>query len=100
MRLRAIACGLLIVGSLAGCEGNGVDKTRDYGLDKKSLKDLKAGIWIDPDGCDHWIIDDGYEGYLSARLDDKGRPVCSGVPGKGGYATGPYKAGSPFSGSF
>jgi hypothetical protein len=36
-------------------------------------------IWVDPDGCDHWIIDDGVEGYLSARLDKYGKPVCSGV---------------------
>ncbi|MEO0866530.1 MAG: hypothetical protein AAFY39_18560, partial [Pseudomonadota bacterium] len=30
-------------------------------------------------GIDHWIIDDGVEGYLSARLDKYGKPVCSGV---------------------
>lgn len=96
MRKGPITFGMLFVAVLAACEGNGTDKTRDYGLDAKSLKELKAGIWIDPEGCDHWIIDDGYEGYLSARLDDQGRPVCSGRPGAG-YATGPYNAGSPFS---
>ena len=83
---------------LAGCEGDGSDKTRDYGTDAKPLSDLIAGVWIDPEGCDHWIIDDGFEGYLSARLTPDGRPVCSGKPGEGGYATGPYDEGSQFSG--
>jgi len=21
-------------------------------------------IWIDPDGCQHWVMDDGFEGFL------------------------------------
>ncbi len=37
------------------------------------------GVWVDPHGCDHWIIDDSAEGYLSQRLDRYGKPVCSGV---------------------
>ncbi|MGB5864171.1 MAG: hypothetical protein WBG95_07700 [Sulfitobacter sp.] len=57
----------------------GPDKTIDRGIDKKHLSQLQAGIWVDPNGCDHWIIDDGVEGYLSARLDKFGKPVCSGV---------------------
>ena len=62
---------------VAGCGGI-QDKTRDGGLGKhKSLSTLKAGIWVDPNGCDHWIIDDGLEGYLSQRLDEFGKPVCS-----------------------
>lgn len=55
------------------------DKTFDGFIDRKDLSELEAGIWIDPNGCDHWIIDDGIEGYLSARLDRRGRPVCSGI---------------------
>ena len=55
------------------------DKTVDRGIDSKHLSQLKAGIWVDPNGCDHWIIDDGVEGYLSQRLDKYGKPVCSGV---------------------
>ncbi len=68
---------------LAGCEGGagslGPDKTIDRGFDSKRLSQLEAGIWVDPNGCGHWIIDDGVEGYLSARLDKYGKPVCSGV---------------------
>lgn len=81
---------------LAACEGpfsNKNDKTRDRGLDAKPLSELKAGIWVDPNGCDHWIIDDGIEGYLSQRLDRSGKPVCSGTA-LANTAIGDFKRGS------
>ncbi|WP_349295747.1 OmpA family protein (plasmid) [Thioclava sp. GXIMD2076] len=34
------------------------------------------GIWIDPDGCEHWVMDDGAEGYMDNRITRDGRPVC------------------------
>ncbi|MDU8910393.1 OmpA family protein [Aestuariicoccus sp. MJ-SS9] len=34
------------------------------------------GIWVDPDGCEHWVMDDGVEGYMSPHVDRKGIPVC------------------------
>lgn len=90
---------LFVAGSLAACEGGGLgsksDKTVDRGFDAKHLSQLKAGVWIDPTGCDHWIIDDGVEGYLSARLDKFGKPVCSGTA-QPSTAVGPYKSGSTF----
>lgn len=33
-------------------------------------------IWIDPDGCEHWAMDDGAEGYMDIRKTRDGRPVC------------------------
>ena len=77
------------------CEGveYGPDKSIDRGTDAKDLSQLKAGIWVDPNGCDHWIIDDGVEGYLSARLDKFGKPVCSGTAPPT-VATGDFKGGS------
>ena len=33
-------------------------------------------IWIDPDGCEHWVMDDGAEGYMSPHLTRQGLPVC------------------------
>ena len=33
-------------------------------------------IWVDPDGCEHWVMDDGAEGYMSPHLTRDGRPVC------------------------
>ena len=34
------------------------------------------GIWIDPDGCEHWVMDDGLEGYMDLKVDRKGLPTC------------------------
>jgi len=36
----------------------------------------QPGIWIDPDGCEHWVMDDGAEGYMSPHRTRDGRPVC------------------------
>ncbi len=33
-------------------------------------------IWIDPDGCEHWVMDDGLEGYMSPHTNRQGIPVC------------------------
>lgn len=83
----------LAAAALAGCEVP-EDKGLDRGIDSKHLSHLRAGIWVDPNGCDHWIIDDGVEGYLSERLDPYGRPVCSGIAPPASVV-GPFKDGSP-----
>jgi len=80
--------------TLAACDEK-QNKTVDRGFDSKSLTQLRAGIWVDPNGCDHWIIDDGVEGYLSARIGKYGKPVCSGVAPPS-TAVGPFKSGSTF----
>lgn len=59
--------------TLAACTS---DTTRDFGMDGGSLTNMRAGIWIDPNGCDHWIIDDGTEGYMTPRVRPDGTPVC------------------------
>ncbi|WP_371223316.1 hypothetical protein [Roseovarius sp. 2305UL8-3] len=80
--------------AVSACSTAGPDKSVDRNLfDKKHLSQLKAGVWIDPNGCDHWIIDDGVEGYLSARLDKYGKPVCSGTAPPT-TVTGDFKGGS------
>ena len=33
-------------------------------------------IWVDPDGCEHWVMDDGAEGYMSPHVNRHGIPVC------------------------
>lgn len=98
MKTVKLAMAIPLVGVLAACEVQGhppvgPDKGTDLGIDRKHLSQLKAGIWIDPNGCDHWIIDDGVEGYLSARLDKYGKPVCSGTAPPT-VATGDFKGGA------
>jgi len=110
MGLMKIITGLTAAGFLSACVGTegfegrgfigtggiGPDKGTDFGIDRKPLSRLVAGIWIDPAGCQHWIIDDGVEGYLSARMQPDGTPVCDAIAPPG-YAIGPFKEGSPIS---
>lgn len=100
--MKIICKSLIVVAALgtSGCaslieggERMGADRFFDAGSDGKHLSNLVAGIWVDPNGCDHWIIDDGIEGYLSERLAPDGRPVCSGVAPPN-TATGPFRQGS------
>ena len=91
----ATAVSLTACGDIIGEGGQGrvnTDKTRDYGYKAHDLSTMTAGIWVDPNGCDHWIIDDGIEGYLSERLDKYGKPVCSGAAPPN-TAVGPYHQG-------
>jgi len=79
---------------VTGCMGTQADKTVDNQFGgRQHLSNLQAGIWVDPNGCDHWIADDGAEGYLSQRLDPvEGKPVCSGTAPPN-VATGSFKRG-------
>jgi outer membrane protein OmpA-like peptidoglycan-associated protein len=36
----------------------------------------QPAVWVDPDGCRHWVMDDGLRGYMDPVRDAKGRPVC------------------------
>ena len=40
----------------------------------------RPGIWTDPDGCQHWVMDDGIEGFMAPILQRNGMPVCNGGP--------------------
>ena len=83
--------------ALAACE-NVTDKTRDQNIfdgGDGDLAGLKAGIWVDPQGCEHWIVDDGVEGYLDPRMTPDGKPVCNSELPRN-MAIGPFKSGSTF----
>jgi hypothetical protein len=105
---------LALVAGLSGCgaytEGFGFEGTQPYsgpdsvvavgedqGVDNRDLVDGAAGIAYDPDGCQVWIIDDGIEGYATARFDPKtGLPVCDGRH-PAGTVLGPYESvNAPF----
>ena len=66
-----------VLASLTAC--GTTDTTYDFGLDAGDLADMKAGIWVDPNGCEHWIIDDGVEGYMSPRRGPDGKPSCRDI---------------------
>ncbi|SDX24423.1 OmpA family protein [Litoreibacter albidus] len=33
-------------------------------------------VWVDPDGCEHWVMDDGFEGFMTPHVTREGIPVC------------------------
>lgn len=39
-------------------------------------------IWIDPDGCEHWVMDDGWEGFMTPHVTRDGKPVCHSLKRK------------------
>jgi outer membrane protein OmpA-like peptidoglycan-associated protein len=41
---------------------------------------VEPGLWVDPDGCLHWVADGGVEGYMEGRVNpENGMPVCLDV---------------------
>ncbi len=41
---------------------------------------VQPGLWVDPDGCLHWVADGGIEGYMEGRVNPhNGMPVCLDV---------------------
>ena len=57
-------------------------------------------IWIDPDGCEHWVMDAGRRGFMDIRLDRQGKPIChrgakcSEVPMDQLFASGSARIGA------
>ena len=67
---------LAALGLLAATAACSTNTTRDQGIDSHDLVNLAASVWVDPDGCKHWVIDDGVEGYMSPVLNLDGTPDC------------------------
>ena len=83
MSLKRYILAILAAGTLAACETPGdTDGTVDVGLDGGALRDGVASVWIDPDGCQHWYIDDGIEGFMTPRLNRDGTPKCQDTRGE------------------
>jgi len=62
---------------------DGFTQTTDSEKNVKNRRVVRAQryiptIWIDPDGCEHWVFDDGFEGYMTPHVRRDGRPVCHG----------------------
>jgi hypothetical protein len=74
---------VLVAGTLAACERSGNENTvTDGGIDGGFLSDGVANVWVDPDGCQHWYIDDGIEGFMTPRLNRDGTPKCQDTRGE------------------
>lgn len=71
--LRAVVC-MAFVASLALQASTADAQTRSQaGRDKGQYI---PAIWVDPDGCEHWVMDDGAEGYMTPHTNRDGIPVC------------------------
>ncbi|MGB0960602.1 MAG: OmpA family protein [Halocynthiibacter sp.] len=49
----------------------------------QAAEDYTPTIWIDPDGCQHWVMDSGAQGFMTPRVSRDGIPVCERTPSCG-----------------
>lgn len=47
------------------------------GADRAHSERYVPTVWVDPDGCEHWVMDDGAEGYMTPHVTRDGIPVCN-----------------------
>jgi outer membrane protein OmpA-like peptidoglycan-associated protein len=71
--IRAVAC-LSMVVTLAFQTTSADAQTNSQGGRDKGV--YIPTIWVDPDGCEHWVMDDGAEGYMTPHTSRQGIPVC------------------------
>lgn len=63
-----LVCAMVLLGGAAFAQ-----TASQRGLDKGQYI---PNIWVDPDGCEHWIMDDGVEGFMTPHVTRDGIPVC------------------------
>ena len=90
IKLAVVACLMLgsPVGPVFAHETNGDSFPHTHTGEQRTVRGsvYKPTIWIDPDGCEHWVMDDGWEGYMTPKLDRNGIPTCHGSRSNGGRA--------------
>ncbi|KEJ88049.1 OmpA family protein [Sulfitobacter donghicola] len=69
-----IAAGAALVAMLA-LQGTAADAQTKSQQGKDKGQYIPT-IWVDPDGCEHWVMDDGVEGYMTPHTNRQGIPVC------------------------
>lgn len=74
--LSALAFAVALIGAAltpgavwAGSHGGGKQRT-------VTGEEYVPTIWVDPDGCEHWVMDDGAEGFMTPHVNRQGIPVC------------------------
>ena len=73
-KLTSKACLLVAVFALMLSGADVVSaKTKQKTVDSTQMI---PGIWVDPDGCEHWVMDDGWEGFMTPNVTRDGKPVC------------------------
>ncbi len=87
MNRKFIALAIVVPIVLSGCHstrytpGNPklIARDRDsWSGDESGPRNGIAALAVTPDGCQAWIMDDGLEGYATARSDPRtGLPICS-----------------------
>lgn len=67
---RAFATAVILVAMMLPASAQQIQRGEQAGR-------IQWGVWVDPDGCMHWMADGGIEQYQVNRLDSQtGRPVC------------------------
>lgn len=67
----AAATGLLTAGAATAQLAEGL-----FGGNSSLQETYIPTIWVDPDGCEHWVFDDGVEGFMTPNVTRDGLPVC------------------------
>jgi outer membrane protein OmpA-like peptidoglycan-associated protein len=75
----AVAAGELPIvsqGKLDASLGEPVVADDNLELETNVTARIIPTVWVDPDGCQHWVFDDGVEGYMTPHVTREGIPVC------------------------
>jgi outer membrane protein OmpA-like peptidoglycan-associated protein len=80
-RALALAAAVMTGGLLPAAPVLADDGARSAVISTQNTRTVRGeryipGIWVDPDGCEHWVMDDGAEGYMSPHVTREGIPVC------------------------
>lgn len=70
-----------VLAAIGGLAISATSASAQFSNDTPSQRDKDGGqyiptIWVDPDGCEHWVMDDGVEGYMTPHVTRQGIPVC------------------------
>lgn len=71
VKVIAAAVGCLVIAGAAAADDVVVRKSTQATGER-----YVPGVWVDPDGCEHWVMDDGVEGYMTPHVTREGIPVC------------------------